>query len=140
MKRWVNTISRDHVQRGVAGGFTQAGHGKASGLRRLSAGDPIVFYSSRTSLHDGEPLRAFTAIGRVADDDLYQVELTADFSAWRRNVDFARCDEAAIGPLIDRLSFIKDKRRWGYVFRFGLFEIPAGDFELIRASMHADLQ
>jgi hypothetical protein len=26
VKCWVNTISRDHAQAGVAGGFTQAGH------------------------------------------------------------------------------------------------------------------
>jgi hypothetical protein len=139
MRCWVNTISRDHVQVGVAGSFTQAGHGKASGLRRLSAGDLLVFYSPKTSLQDGEPLRAFTAIGRVADDELYQVEMAPGFQPWRRNVQFAIGVEAPIAPLIDQLSFIKDKRRWGYVFRFGLFEIPCGDFELIKAAMKADL-
>jgi hypothetical protein len=56
MKCWANTISRDHVRTGVEGGCTQAGHGKASGLRRLSAGDWLVFYSSKTSLKGGEPL------------------------------------------------------------------------------------
>jgi hypothetical protein len=139
MRCWINTISRDHVQRGVAGGFTQAGHGKASGLKRLSAGDQLVFYSSKTALHDGEPLKAFTAIGRVSDDDLYQVEMAPDFKPWRRNVKFAACQEAPIAPLIDQLGFIRNKQRWGYAFRFGLFEIPEADFELIRAAMHADL-
>jgi hypothetical protein len=42
MKYWVSTISRDHVELGVAGGFNQAGHGKASGLKRLAAGDWLV--------------------------------------------------------------------------------------------------
>jgi predicted RNA-binding protein len=136
MKHWVNTISRDHVRRGVAGGFTQAGHGKASGLRRLSPGDWLVFYSPKTSLEGGEALQAFTAIGRVADDDeLYQVEMSPGFVPWRRNVEFLACVEAPIRPLIDELSFIKDKRRWGYVFRFGLFEIPADDFTRIRRAM-----
>lgn len=78
VKCWVNTISRDHVQAGVAGGFTQAGHGKAAGLKRLNAGDRLVFYSPKTSLHGGEPLRAFTAIGRVADDRLYQAEMAPE--------------------------------------------------------------
>jgi hypothetical protein len=137
MKCWVSTISRDHVQVGVAGGFTQAGHGKASGLKRLSAGDALVFYSPKTSLRDGKPLKAFTAIGRVADDELYQVEMSPEFVPWRRNVEFAACLEAPIAPLIDQLSFIKDKRRWGYVFRFGLFEIPCRDFELIKTAMKA---
>ena len=44
MRYWVNTVSRDHVQHGVDGGFTQAGHGKATGLKRMAKGDRIVFY------------------------------------------------------------------------------------------------
>ena len=42
---WINTVSRDHVQRGVAGGFTQANHGKPNLLRRMARGDWLVFYS-----------------------------------------------------------------------------------------------
>ena len=138
MKSWVNTISRDHVRVGVEGGFTQAGHGKASSLKRLGAGDWLVFYSPKTSLERGERLQAFTAMGRVADDELYQVELAPGFVAWRRNVKFVDCAETPIGPLIDSLSFIKDKKRWGYIFRLGLFEIPQRDFELIRRAMVID--
>ena len=137
MKCWVNTISRDHVRAGVDGGFTQAGHGKASGLKRLSVGDWLVFYSSKTSLRGGEPLQAFTAIGRVTDEELYQVEMAPGFTPWRRNLEFVTCDETPIRPLIDSLSFIKNKQRWGYVFRFGLFEIPCRDFDVIKAAMHA---
>ena len=135
MKHWVNTISRDHVRQGVEGGFTQAGHGKASGLKRLRAGDWLVFYSSKTSLHNGEPVQAFTAIGRVADDELYQVELTPGFRPWRRKLEFAKCVEAPIRPLIAELTFIKDKKHWGYGFRFGLFEIPHEDFARIKRAM-----
>jgi predicted RNA-binding protein len=135
MKYWINTISRNHVQRGVEGGFTQAGHGKASGLKRLKAGDWIVFYSSKTAYQDGEPLQAFTAIGQIKDEELYQVAMAPDFVPWRRNVDFHECVETPIRPLIDDLSFIKDKTHWGYMFRFGLFEIPETDFELIRSAM-----
>jgi hypothetical protein len=134
-KCWVNTISRDHVRRGVDGGFTQAGHGKSSGVKRLGTGDWLVFYSPKTSLHDGEPLQAFTALGRVADEDLYQVEMTPGFVAWRRNVEFVECAEVPIRPLIDELTFIRDKQRWGYVFRRGLFEIPCEDLELIKRVM-----
>ena len=132
---WVSTISRDHVRLGVEGGFTQAGHGKASGLKRLKADDWLVFYSPKTSLRDGEPLQAFTAIGRVVDDDLYQVEQAPGFTPWRRNVEFVRGIETPIRPLIDQLSFIKDKRRWGYMFRVGLFKIPQEDFALISRAM-----
>lgn len=123
----------------VEGGFTQAGHGKLPGLRRLSAGDALVFYSPRTSVRGGAQVQAFTAVGRVADDELYQVEMSPDFRPWRRNVEFSPCIQAPIRPLIDELSFIKDKRRWGYVFRFGLFEIPCADFDRIMTAMTARL-
>jgi EVE domain len=138
MKCWVSTISRDHVRLGVEGGFTQAGHGKAAGLRRLSAGDWLAFYSPKTSLKDGEPLQAFTAIGRIADAEPYQVEKAPGFVPWRRNVEFVDCVETPIRPLIEALGFIKDKQRWGYIFRLGLFEIPQRDFELIKRAMGAN--
>jgi len=135
MKYWINTISRDHVQRGVAGGFTQANHGKPHMLKRLSAGDWIVFYSPKTSYENGEPLQAFTAIGEVADTELYQVEMAPGFVPWRCNVNFQKCNAVSIKPLIDELSFIEDKTHWGYKFRFGMFEIPQADFELIKSAM-----
>lgn len=119
----------------MEGGFTQAGHGKATGLKRLKAGDWIVFYSPKTSYQDGEPLQAFTAIGQVKDDELYQFEMAPGFVPWRRNVECKDCTELPIKPLIDELSFIQDKTHWGYKFRFGLFEIPKADFELIQAAM-----
>jgi hypothetical protein len=84
---------------------------------------------------DGEPLQAFTAIGQVADDEPYQAEMSEDFHPWRRNVDFLPCAETPIKPLIDRLGFIEDKRRWGYKFRFGVFRIDDGDLAVIREAM-----
>ncbi len=53
-------------------------------------------------------------------------------------MEFVECVETPIRPLIDGLSFIKDKQRWGYVFRLGLFEIPHRDFELIKRAMDSN--
>jgi hypothetical protein len=128
---WINTVSRDHVSRGVEGGFTQANHGRATGLRKLQRGDLLVFYSPRTSYPGGEPLQAFTGLGRVIDDEPYQAEMTPDFHPWRRKLEFLPCSEAPIAPLLEDLDFIKDKRRWGFVFRRGLFEIGEKDFHRI---------
>lgn len=121
--------------RGVEGGFTQANHGKNTILKRLKKGDGIIFYSSKQSFPDGEPLQAFTAIGQVSDDELYQVEMAPGFVPWRRNIEFYKCTEVPIRPLLDDLTFIKNKSRWGYPFRFGLFEIPEADFERIKKTM-----
>lgn len=135
MTNWINTVSRDHVERGVRGRFTQANHGKPHMLRKMSRGDWIVFYSPKTAYPDGEPLQAFTAIGQVADDEPYQVEVAPDFQPWRRNVDFLDCAETPIRPLLDDLEFIEDKARWGYKFRFGVFRIDDHDLDVIRAAM-----
>jgi len=132
MTYWINTVSADHVQRGVAGGFTQANHGKPHMLRKMARGDWIIFYSPKTAFEHGEPLQAFTAIGRVTDDEPYQ-EQPAD--PWRRAMEFLPCTATPIRPLLDRLEFVVDPQRWGYKFRFGVFRIEEPDFLLIRAAM-----
>ncbi|MDQ2768221.1 MAG: EVE domain-containing protein [Gemmatimonadota bacterium] len=136
---YVNTVSRDHVQRGVTGGFTQANHGRPTGLKQLKRGDLIVFYSPKTAFDGGEPLQSFTALGRVADDESHQAEMTPTFRPWRRKLDFLGIDEAPIRPLLEELSFIADKQHWGMPFRRGLFEIPKADFEIIARAMNAKL-
>jgi hypothetical protein len=140
MKHWINTISREHVLRGKAGGFTQAGHGKSAPLRRLRRGDVVAFYSPRTELAGGEPLQAFTAIGRVEDNAPFQVEMTPDFHPWRRQLTFFPAQEAPIRPLLDALGFIARKDAWGFHFRRGLFEIPAEDMATIARAMQAHLE
>jgi predicted RNA-binding protein len=52
---------------------------------------------------------------------------------------FVAAQEALIRPLVDHLSFIKNKQSWGYVFRFGLLEIPEYDFQRIAAAMQAEI-
>lgn len=136
---YVNTVSRDHVQRGVAGGFTQANHGRPTGLKQLQRGDLIVFYSPKTAFDGGEPLQSFTALGSVADDEPHQAEMTPAFHPWRRRLDFLPANEAPIRPLIDVLSFLTDKQHWGMPFRRGLFEIPEADFALIARATNAKL-
>ena len=135
MTNWINTVSRDHVERAVRGRFTQANHGKPHMLRKMERGDWLVFYSPKTVYPDGAPLQAFTAIGRVVDDGPYQADGSPDFQPWRRNVDFLDCAETPIRPLLDDLDFIEDKARWGYKFRFGVFKISDADLEIIRSAM-----
>jgi hypothetical protein len=60
MKYWVNTVSRDHVARGVSGGFTQSDHGRAARIAKLEKGDWMVFYSPRTADAMRSPIDACT--------------------------------------------------------------------------------
>lgn len=132
---WIGVVSREHVQRGVQGGFIQLNHGKKAPVQRLRAGDGLVMYSPRTAYPDGEPLQAFTAIGVVITGEVYQVEMAEDFKPYRIDVRFLNGRETPIKPLIERLSFIQNKTHWGAAFRFGYLRVPAEDFNLIAESM-----
>jgi predicted RNA-binding protein len=61
--------------------------------------------------------------------------MSNDFIPWRRNVTFLKAREVPIKPLLEELTFIKDKKKWGFSFRRGSFEIPSSDFELIARNM-----
>src|SRR3954471_15126499 len=65
---WLGVVQRDHVLRGVAGGFAQVNHGAKAPLARMGSADGFVYYSPKTAYPDGDPLKEFTAIGRIADD------------------------------------------------------------------------
>lgn len=140
MSYWINTITCDHVNLGIQGGFTQASHGKRAGLLKLDQGDFITFYSSRTEYHGGDPLQSFTALGRIVDEEPYQVEMRPDFHPWRRQVEFLDSNVAPIAPLIEELDFIKDKIHWGLPFRQGLFEVERNDFKRIVRAMRTDIK
>lgn len=139
-KYWINTVSEDHVLKGVEGGFTQANHGSPKNLKLMQNGDFIVFYSPKTKLKNGEPLQKFTAIGRIMDDEPYQVKMTEDFHPFRRNVEFYDCNQTPIKPLLSELSFIKNKQRWGFSFLRGMFQIPEQDFKLIAGKMGVNIE
>lgn len=130
-KYWINVISKNHVLRGVVEGITQSGHGKEAPLRKMKEGDWIIFYSPKQSLEGNEKLQAFTTVGQLADDEVYQFEMSSTFKPFRRKVIFKNSKEISILPLIDKLEFIKDKTHWGFMFRFGLFEISEKDFNTI---------
>ena len=42
MRYWIGVASKDHVSRGVDGGFCQLCHGKAQPLKRMASGDWII--------------------------------------------------------------------------------------------------
>ena len=79
--------------------------------------------------------QSFTAIGQTMDEDVYQFKMTENFIPFRRNIKFHECQETSILPLIEDLEFIKNKKSWGYPFRFGFFEINENDFNLISSQM-----
>ncbi len=134
-KYWIAVVSKDHVLRGVSGGFIQVCHGKEAPLKRMNYEDGVIYYSPEQSMIRDEKCQAFTAIGHVMDENVYQHAMSPDFIPFRRNVLFQECSEIPILPLIPQLSFIQDKSRWGYPFRFGILEINESDFNIIASKM-----
>lgn len=135
-KYWIAVASREHVLRGVDGGFCQVCHGKGVPLRRMKGGDWIIYYSSKEQFGADEKCQRFTAIGQIKNDVIIQADMGNNFHPFRRDVAFQPCEEVAIQPLIPQLGFIKDKQHWGAPFRYGLLEISATDFQLIASQMN----
>lgn len=134
MKYWIGVVQREHVQRGVAGGFAQTNHG-AKSIQRMSPGDGLVYYSPKTSYPDGAPLREFTAIGTIADAEPWQAD-EGDRRPWRRTVEYdAGATSTPIAPLLDVLELTRGNSNWGFIMRRGQVEISRHDFEIIAREM-----
>lgn len=132
---WIAVASREHVQGGVKGGFAQVCHGKCTPLNQMHAKDWIAYYSPTEKFGEKIPCRCFTAIGQIKEGEPYLHQMSANFIPWRRDVRFLSAKETPIEPLIDTLTFIRDKKRWGFPFRRGCFSVPREDFQLIAEKM-----
>jgi hypothetical protein len=137
-KFWLGTVSKEHVERGKAGGFAQLCHGKQSPLKRMQPDDILIYYSPNVHYGEKTPYQCFTAIGVIFDKPVYQAEMNSDFIPYRRDVRYLQTVDAPIRPIIPQLSFILDKNNWGYVFRFGILQISCIDFIFIAESMQLD--
>ncbi|MES2041528.1 MAG: EVE domain-containing protein [Pseudomonadota bacterium] len=136
-RNWIAVASADHVQRGQADGYMQVCHGKAAPLRRMQAGDRVVYYSPSQVFGSNFKLQAFTAIGRIKPRDTYQADMGGGFHPYRRDVMWTASRRASILPLLQTLEFSAGIKNWGYQFRFGLFAISEHDMRVIAAAMGA---
>ncbi|WP_211348743.1 hypothetical protein [Nocardioides litoris] len=138
-RHWTCAAALDVVTAWRAGGHVEAEAARATRLARLSRGDGVVCYSARTS-RGGRPLRAFTALGTVADDAPWRVG--AD-GPWRRTVVFEVAAVVAARPLLPVLAVagasVEGEERWASPFRRGLVELSAGDFAAIAGAMRDGL-
>ena len=136
---WIAVACAEHVARGRELGIMQVGHGKGAPLKRIHAGDRVAYYSPVQRLGEKAPCQAFTAIGTVKDDRVYQSDMGNGFVPFRKDVAYDRAaHEAPIRPLLDTLSFTRDNpKNWGYAFRFGLIKVSDDDMDAIAQAMGA---
>ena len=135
---WISVASLDQVQRGIEGGFVQLARGEELPLKRMKAGDWLIYYSSRLEEKSKEACQAFTAVARMSDSEVYSAFSADGFIFFRRNARYFPCHHTPIQPLIEELSFIINKKRWGFPFRTWHFEITPEDFQAITSAMGLD--
>ncbi|HEY9333287.1 MAG TPA: hypothetical protein VIQ79_02695 [Kribbella sp.] len=136
-RAWLGVVSADHTRRAVDGGFIQLNHGKRYGVARLRQGDGFAIYSPTERYGEKTPLRAFTALGVVADDAPYQAEpmsmgARGTIEPWRRRIEFLPVRRAALRDLDLKLT---RQANWGYQLRRGLVPLDPDDFAVLREAM-----
>lgn len=135
VKHWIAVASADHVARGRADGFCQVCHGKDGPLRRMRAGDVVIYYAPVRQFGGREKAQAFVALGRIAEGGVYCADMGGGFTPHRRDVIWEEAREAPIAPLLPHLSFTAGRANWGMPFRWGVFEISDRDAALIAQAM-----
>jgi len=132
---WIGVVSKEHVLRGVEGGFCQLCHGKKAPLNRMKKGDYLLYYSPKYQMNDQEKLQNFTAVGKILDDTAYQVEMFEDFFPFRRDVSYYQ-------PVIDcPIEQVRQHPQWRqYVsqLRYGHFEVSKDFFLYVFDQMKVD--
>jgi hypothetical protein len=134
MSAWLGVVSADHVARGVSLGIAQINHGKRAGLVRMQPGDWLIYYSPRQRLGEHDPVKAFTAIGRLPDAEIWQAE-EGCFRPWRRRVSYLEgAHHVPMEGLRDQLELTAEPN-WGCKLRRGLIPLSDRDFAVIHQAM-----
>jgi len=138
---WIAVASAEHARRGCAvpeRGFMQVCHGKCAPLKRVAPGDRVAYYSPTVTMGGKDRLQSFVSLGIVQPGNPYAFDMGGGFMPYRRDVAYVHAQEVPIAPLLEAFEFVEDRVRWGYKFRFGLFQISDYDMALIADAMQAD--
>ncbi|WP_460061793.1 EVE domain-containing protein [Streptomyces sp. YKOK-I1] len=139
-RAWLGVVSAEHARHASRHGWIQLNHGDRRNLARLRRGDGFVIYSPTERRGDRAKLRAFTALGTVADGEPHLADEMVDMGArgilrpWRRTVDFAQVHAVGLHTVTHELLLTRE-RTWGYGLRFGLLPLAVADFEVLRRAM-----
>lgn len=132
---WLGVVPAAHVRRGMELGIAQLNHGKRAPLARMQPGDTLVYYSPTQQLGDRAPYRCFTAIGIVADADIWQAD-EGDFIPYQRRIEYLSALPVPLDELRTRLHLTQEPN-WGYQLRYGLVPLDAHDVQIIKETMRA---
>jgi len=98
--------------------------GKNTSFRRsLSKGDSILFYQA------GEEGKKFVGSGSLLsglqsnEDSISNYVAIGNIDFWEKPV--------PVTDVLNNLSFVKDKNRWGFYFKGGIVRLPQNDYEYV---------
>ena len=137
-RNWIAVASAEHARRGrdaAGGGFMQVCHGKLSAVRRVGPGDRVAYYAPTLTMGGKDKCQCFVSLGVVQSGEPYAADMGGGFKPYRRDVLYLPANETPILPMLDLFEFVEDRSRWGYKFRFGLFDISDHDMRLIAERM-----
>lgn len=139
---WIAVACAEHARRGCAvpgQGYMQVCHGKCAPLKRVQPGDRVAYYAPTVRMGGKDSLQSFVSLGLVLPGVPYALDMGGGFVPFRRDIAYVTANETPIAPLLDDLEFVEDRTRWGYKFRFGLFQVSEVDMRLIANAMQADM-
>ena len=133
MTAWLGVVSADHVRGGCALGIAQISHGARGPLARMLAGDSLTYYSPTERRGDINPLRAFTAIAMLPDDEIWQAD-EGVFRPYRRHANYLVTVSVPLEEVRADLHLTSEPN-WGYQLRRGLIPLAPNDADLLRERM-----
>lgn len=111
-------------------------------IESVRKGDKLVFYVIQSKEDDKKLPSRIVAVYEAASESYY--DDTPLFKSYKRKMFPYRIkikpikiakDPIIFKNLVDKLSFIRNKRYWTVYFRRAMFEIPSEDFEKIMREM-----
>jgi hypothetical protein len=138
VKYWLGIVSKEHVLKGKSEGFAQVCHGKRAPLARMKKDDWLIYYSPGNAMGKSD-LQAFTAIGTVPDDHVFQFKMFEDFIPFRRKISYINSKEVMLASIKSKLNFTLEKN-WGYQLLRGLVELSKEDFITIAKFMEVEIE
>ena len=125
VKFWVGVASSNHVDLAVTDGFCQVCHGKGGPLRRMAKGDYLLYYSPKLDMTKPDKLQAFTAVGKMVDDEVYEIEQFPGFVPFRRQVRYYQPVQPCF---LDRVRQHPEWPDYAGKIRYGHFEVSKDFF------------
>ncbi|QQA43428.1 EVE domain-containing protein [Pelagovum pacificum] len=134
MAHWIGVVHRMQAMTAREAGVVAFGHGKEALVRSLSPGDTVIYYAPKSDF-EGEPVQAFVTHARVTGEKAYEKEWRPGLTRWVRDAAFDDADEVPVRPMLEDLTFVRNKRSWGMTFRGGKFSISDEDYVRIATAM-----